>query len=57
MVADVRYWHLADILAVRWNDRFWGQSGLDLDIVECPFMTQSGHPRCRKRSVLPLIFG
>ena len=25
--------------------RFWGQSGHESDITECPLLTQSGHPQ------------
>jgi hypothetical protein len=41
--SDVRYWHKADIATVLNDVRFRGKSGHDVDLMQCPLMTQSGH--------------
>ena len=42
-MANVRFWHEADILTVGANVGFRGNSGHDVVEPECPFLTQSGH--------------
>jgi hypothetical protein len=39
----VAFWHKADIPIRLRNVRFWGQSGHDADVLQCPLLTQSGH--------------
>ena len=44
-LADVRYWHKADMPSCTAHVRYWGQSGHALLHCTCPLMTQSGHGR------------
>ena len=42
-MANVCFWHKADIPITPMNVRFWGNSGHRLDAPQCPLLTQSGH--------------
>jgi hypothetical protein len=42
-MADVRFWHKADIVTRPIHVCFWGQSGHRSGIPKCLLLTQSGH--------------
>ena len=48
-LADVRYWHKADIGLCAAHVRFWGKSEHALSHRKCLLLTQSGHGPRRLR--------
>jgi hypothetical protein len=48
MIADVRFWHKADIRGHSTDVRFWVNSGHQRATIQCLLLTQNGHQPTRR---------